>query len=115
MTLDNRRMAPYFPPVYYLCMAGESFRQRVIEAMKAQNMTKAELSRRSGVPYHALDKFLKRPGATTGHENAVEVAKALGIKADGEAEYEELRQLFYRLDEEKRRFALAALRGMIDR
>ena len=114
MFLDNRRMAPYFPPAYYLSMAGESFRQRVIQAMQAQKMSKAELSRRSGVPYHALDKFLKRPGATTGHENAVEISKALGIKADGEAEYEELRQLFYRLDQDKRRFAIAALRGLLD-
>lgn len=113
MPLDNRRMAPYFPPAYYLCMAGESFRQRVLAALQAQGMSKAELSRRSGVPYHTLDKFLKRPGATTGHENAVEIAKALGIKPDGEADYEELRQIFFQLDEEKRRFAVAALRGML--
>ena len=113
MLLDNRRVAPYFPPAYYLCMSGDSFRQRALEAMKAQNLSKAELSRRSGVPYHALDKFLKRSGATTSHENAVEIAKALGIKPDGEAEYDELRQLFFQLDEEGRRFAVAALRGLL--
>jgi lambda repressor-like predicted transcriptional regulator len=112
MSLDNRRMAPLFAPAYYAAMAGESFRQRALAAMEAQGMTKAELSRRSGVPYHALDKFLKRPGASTAYENAVEVAKVLGIKVDGEAEYEELRQLFFRLDASERQFALAALRNL---
>lgn len=81
--------------------------------MQAQKMSKAELSRRSGVPYHALDKFLKREGATTSAENARELSNALGIPMDGEAEYDELRQLFFQLPEEKREFLLASIRGLL--
>lgn len=113
MMLDNWRMARYFPPVYYLCMVRASFRDRLIEAMKEADMSKAELSRRSGVPYHAIDKFLKRDGATTSAENAQALARALGITIDGQAEYEELRELFYQLDEQQRQFLLASIRGLL--
>lgn len=113
MILDNWRMAPYFPPVYYLCMVKASFRDRALAAMKAAAMSKAELSRRSGVPYHAIDKFLKRDGATTSAENAQALARALGITIDGQAEYEELRELFYQLDEQQRQFLLASIRGLL--
>ncbi|WP_156025862.1 helix-turn-helix transcriptional regulator [Sulfitobacter sp. 20_GPM-1509m] len=112
--LDNRRVAPYFPPAYYLAMTGIAFRDRVIEAMAQQGLSKAELSRKSKVPYHALDKFLKREGATTSSENATSLANALGIKVDDDREYEELRKLFYQLSEEQRKFLLASARGLAD-
>ena len=76
-------------------------------------MSKAELSRRSGVPYHALDKFIKRDGATTSSDNAVEIAKALGIKVDDDSSYEELRRLFYQLGEEQQQFVIASIRGLL--
>lgn len=113
MELDNPRIAVYFPPVYYLSMAKESFRDRVLAEMKARGMSKAELSRRSGVPYHALDKYLKREGATTSSENAMALAKALGISVDDESSYEELREVFYQLSEEQQRFLLASARGLL--
>lgn len=113
MGLDNRLVAPGFPPVYYLAMAGIAFRDRVLTAMQERGMNKAELSRQSGVPYHAIDKFLKRPNASTSADNAVEIARVLGIKVDGQVEYEELRALFYQLDEAKREFVLASIRGLI--
>ena len=113
--LDNRLVAPYFPPAYYMAMAGIAFRDRVIAALKQNGWSKAELSRRSGVPYHGIDKFLKRDGATTSSENAVAIANCLGIKVDGDAEYEELRELFYKLDEEQRRFLLAGARGLVSK
>ena len=93
-------------------MAGESFRDRIAAAMLAEGITKADLSRRSGVPYHAIDKFMKRPGATTSAENAQAMARALGIKIDGDAEYDELRRLYYSLTEEQQQFVLASLRGL---
>lgn len=111
--LDNRLVAPYFPISYYLAMTGESFRDRALGAMQEQGMSKAELSRKSGVQYHALDKFLKRANATTGIENATAIANALGIKVTGEQTYEELRSLFHQLDEEKKRFVLASVRGLL--
>ena len=113
--LDNRRMAPYFPPAYYLAMAGESFRDRIFGAMGAAGVTKAELSRRSGVPYHAIDKFMKRPGATTSAENAQAMARALGFSMDEDSEYEELRSLFHSLTEEQKRFLLASIRGLLSK
>ena len=113
MKIDNWLMAPYFPPVYYLCMTKKSFRDRILAAMKDSGLNKAELSRRSGVPYHALDKFLKREGASTSAENANALAAALGIKVDGELEYEELRELYFQLDEEQQKFVLASIRGLL--
>lgn len=89
------------------------FRERVIQAMKERGIKKSELSRASGVSYHALDKFLKREGAETSAENAVKLARALGLKVDEAAEYEELRRLFYRLSPEKREFVLMTLRGLL--
>lgn len=94
-------------------MAGIAFRDRVLEAMRDRAITKAELSRQSGVPYHALDKFLKRESASTSADNAVAIARALGIKVDGQAEYEELRAMFYRLSEEQRAFVVASVRGLL--
>lgn len=111
--LDNRRVASYFPPAYYLHMAGIAFRDRVAAALIERNLSKAELSRRSGVPYHAIDKFLKRDNATTSAENAVAISKALGLKIDDEAAYEELRELFFQLDEEQRMFLLKSIQGLL--
>ncbi len=111
--LDNRLDAPYFAPAYYLRMAGNSFKDRVIQAMKASDVSKAELSRRSGVPYHTLDKWLKRPDATTGADNASALAHALGITVDSDSEYEELRELFYRLEKPEQTFVLKTVKGLL--
>ena len=78
-------------------------------------MSKAELSRSSGVPYHAIDKLMKREGASTSSENATALSNALGITVDGEAEYQELRALFYQLDEGRRKFLIASVRGLIEK
>lgn len=112
--LDNRLVEPYFPPAYYLAMAGIAFRNRVLSAMAEQSINKADLSRRSKVPYHALDKFLKREGATTSSENASALANALGIKVDDDRAYEELREVYYQLDEEQRLFLLKSARGLLE-
>jgi lambda repressor-like predicted transcriptional regulator len=111
--LDNPLVAPYFPPAYYLAMSGIAFKDRVLAALDVAGISKAELSRRSGVPYHAIDKFLKRDNATTSAENASAIAKTLGITVDGDQEYEQLREMFYRLSEEQRQFLLASVRGLL--
>lgn len=95
-------------------MAGIAFRDRVVAEIGERGINKAELSRMSGVPYHTIDKFLKRPDATTSAENASAIANALGIKLDGEREYEELRQLFFQLDEASRMFLIKSARGLLD-
>lgn len=111
--LENCLVAPYFPPVYYLAMKQASFRDRVLAAKAERKISVAELSRRSGVPYHALDKYLKREGSTTSAENAAALAQTLGITIDGDGEYEELRELFFQLDEERRKFVIASIRGLL--
>ena len=114
MKLENCLVAGRTPLSYYRHMSGESFQDRVLAAMKAGRISKAELSRRSGVPYHALDKFLKRPGASTSAENAQAIARALGVTIDDDSQYEELRTLYYRLDEEQRAFLLKSICGLLD-
>lgn len=111
--LDNRLVAAIARPDYCLAMAGIGFRERVLDEMKSRGMTKAELSRQSRVPYHRLDKFLKGTSKTTATENAIAIANALGLSVDDAEEYEELRELFYHLDEEQRRFLLASARGLL--
>lgn len=113
MELEHCLVARYFPPVYYLAMKNASVRDKILKAINEQGINKAELSRKSGVPYHALDKYLKREGATTSAENATAIANVLGIKVDGDPDYDELRALFFQLDEEKRKFVIASIRGLL--
>ena len=112
-TLENSLVAPYFPVTYYLAMRKDSFRDRILAALDEQKMSKAELSRRSKVPYHALDKFLKREGATTGVDNARAIANTLGIKVDDDSDFESIRSLFYQLNKEQREFLLKSIEGLL--
>ena len=100
-------------PAYCAGMSVLAFRERVAEAMKSLGWTKAELSRQSGVPYHTLDKFLKGVSDKTSAENAQQLARALGIRVDEDAEYEELRRLFYSATDTDRRFVLETVRRLV--
>ena len=111
--LDNRLVALLRARGYFGPAMGERFQDRVRAAMRSQGMSKAELARTSGMPYHALDKFLKRDGASTSTENALALSRALGIAIDGEAEYSELERLFHQLEPEQRQFLLSAARGLL--
>lgn len=94
-------------------METKAFRDRVNEALSAQKMSKAELSRRAGVPYHALDKFLKGISTTTSTENAIKISKVLGVAVDEAQDYEELKAIFYQLDEDDRAALLKMVRGLV--
>lgn len=111
--LDNRHVALKVVRAYVASMTESDFRTRALAAMASQGMTKADLSRRSGVPYHALDKFLKGASVRTSAENAMAIGNALGISLDGESEYQELRRLFFQLEEEQRRFLVASVQGLL--
>lgn len=111
--LDNRLVAQNFCRAYYAAMETKAFRDRVIDALSAQNMSKAELSRRAEVPYHALDKFLKGISSTTSTENAIKISKVLGVAVDEAQDYEELKSMFYQLDEEQREALLKMVRGLV--
>ena len=109
---DNRQVdaLPWY--AYKSAMDMDAFRAKVLAAMSAQDVNKAELARRSGVSYHALDKFLKGTSSSTSADRAAAIAQALGIPYTGEGEYEELRRLFFGLPEEQRGFVLEQLRAL---
>ena len=90
-----------------------NLRERILAAMAEQQMSKADLSRKAGVPYHTIDKFLKGVSERTSAENAMALTEALGIRLDGQAEYQELRTLFLGLTEEQQQFVLASIRGLL--
>jgi transcriptional regulator with XRE-family HTH domain len=89
------------------------FRERILQAMREQAMTKAELGRRSGVKYHTLDKFLKGASVKTSGENIQALSQALGIKIDGEAEYDRFRQRYFALDPAQRQLLEDLISGLL--
>lgn len=113
-SLDNCLVGVDGSPGYQSGMVPKDFRQRAVEAFERSGMTVAELQRRSGVPYHTIDKFLKREGATTGAENARALARALEISVDAEAEYDSLRSMIEgEEDPERRRTAVEIARSAV--
>lgn len=58
----------------------DRFREQFIEALERTGMSLAELSRRSGVNYDALNKLKRREGASTSADNAIKIARTLGIE-----------------------------------
>lgn len=62
----------------------DRFREQFLEALARTGMTLAELSRRSGVGYDALNKLRRREGASTSAENAARISRALGLDDAGE-------------------------------
>ena len=111
--LDNRTLAQFDSGEYTASMTiGGDFRARVLSEMEGQGMNKADLSRKSGVAYHAIDKFLKGATASMSAERTKAIADALGISLAGDEEYEELRSLFFQLPEDRREFLLDQLRAL---
>ncbi|MEE4209683.1 MAG: helix-turn-helix transcriptional regulator [Parvularcula sp.] len=95
-------------------MIMKNFRVRFLEAFEASGLSMAELSRRSGVPYHTIHKLKSRETATTGQENAAALARELGIEVDTQSELEEVRSMLAEIDDpEQRRTAVAAIRGVL--
>lgn len=58
------------------------FAQRVLDAMKEQGISAAELSRLSGVSYDVINKFKHRPDSSTKADNARRLATALNLDHD---------------------------------
>lgn len=113
--LDNSLMAQKTARRYNSHMGMDKFRESVIAAMEQQGITKADLARKSGVSYHALDKFLKGASASTSADRAAAISNALGITQNSDKDYDELRQLYYQLSEERREFLLEQLRALVQR
>jgi transcriptional regulator with XRE-family HTH domain len=113
MLLDYSQMALPVCFTYCAAMGNLAFRDRVIAAMQSKALKKSELSRLSGVPYHTLDKWLKGVTDKTSAENATKIARALGIKVDGEEEADELRKLYFDVPEEKRQVLLDTIRALV--
>ncbi len=113
--LDNSLIAQKTLRRYKARMGMDKFRESVIAAMEQQGITKADLARKSGVSYHALDKFLKGASASTSADRAAAISNALGITQNSDKDYDELRQLYYQLSEERREFLLEQLRALVQR
>lgn len=73
------------PSFWTTCaIMNDGFREQFLEALERTGMTLAELARRSGVGYDALNKLRRREGASTSAENAAKIARVLGFgDADG--------------------------------
>lgn len=56
----------------------------MLSALEISGLSVAELSRRSGVSYDAINKIKRREGASTSAENAAAIARALGFEWDTE-------------------------------
>lgn len=96
-------------------MTDSTFRDRFLAALDASGMSVADLSRRSGVPYHAIDKLKKRAGSSTSADNAAKLAKALGIDGPRDADEETLLDLYGQLTPEERVAVLATAEGLLAR
>jgi transcriptional regulator with XRE-family HTH domain len=96
-------------------MSDRTFRDRFLAALEASGMSVADLARRSGVPYHAIDKLKKRDGASTSADNAAKLAKALGIDAPRDADEETLLELYGQLTPSERVAVLATAEGLLAR
>ena len=110
--LDYRQIEDGCSKCYAVLVTSEAFKTRLARAMREAGIDRAELSRRSGVGYHAIDKFMKREGADTSLENAKKLADAVGISLDSDETYDELRALFLRLNEQQREFLTTTVRAL---
>lgn len=91
----------------------DRFQDRFRAALAASGMSVAELSRRSGVSYHAIDKLKKRDGATTSVENARKLAAALGMGTNYPPALDRLVNIFLKLPEDKRRLLIALAESLL--
>ncbi|WP_273688424.1 S24 family peptidase [Ketogulonicigenium vulgare] len=65
-------------------MSKKPFATRIVEAMRSQKMSAAELSRVSGVSYNVINKLKQRPESSTNADNGRALAAALGLEWDDE-------------------------------
>ncbi len=82
------------------------FRDRFVSALDASGLSVAELSRRSGVSYHVIDKLKKRPGASTTVENANKLAQTLGMSSNYDPGFHRLTTIYLQLPPEKQAMLL---------
>lgn len=75
--LANGRI--FFAKCKVQAMTGQSFREKFIAALAESGLSVAEVARRSGVGYDAINKLKTREGAKTSAENAAAIASVLGI------------------------------------
>lgn len=94
-------------------MTDETFRVRFLEALERSGLSVAELSRRSGVDYHAIDKLKKREGASTSADRAKALARVLGFDYEQDPDQALMLDLFDQLTPQERHAVMATARGML--
>jgi len=97
---------------------GDSFRDRMIEAMTRLGINPAELARRSGVKKGIIYDLISGKQMTTAAENARPIARELGfsldtyVPAERSAVAEELGLIFSGLPEEYRDLLMSQARAL---
>ncbi len=88
-------------------MSDDNFRDRFLTAFKASGLTVAELSRRSGVNYHTIDKLKKGTNLNTSADNAKKLASALGMDNEYSADLRRLINIYLALPDDKQKALLS--------
>lgn len=55
--------------------------ERIQELLNAKGMTRADLARLAGLPYHRINPWFVRPNSKASGQDLFEVAKVLGVSA----------------------------------
>lgn len=84
----------------------DRFQTRFRSALKASGLSVAELSRRSGVSYHVIDKLKKRDHASTSVENADKLAATLGLRDTHDDRLQRLTAIYFQLPPDKQAILL---------
>ena len=93
-------------------MTDPTFRDRFLDAYSSSGMSVAELSRRSGVNYHTIDKLKKGVTLSTSADTARKLALALNMGSNQDAQANRLLSLFYRLGKRERGVLLATAEAL---
>lgn len=90
-----------------LSAVAENFRDRFLLEFERSGLTKAELSRRSGVNYHTIDSIIKGKSLKPSADVARDLAVALGMGTNTTPLTDRLLSAFNRLDASQRELVVA--------
>lgn len=82
------------------------FRHKFIAALEASGMSVAEVSRRSGVSYHVIDKLKKGKIQSTTVENAERLARVLNLDRRNDGLQDRLLASFTRMSRDQQEMAV---------
>lgn len=117
MSRDNCRLLTVRGKLYPECMT-KSFREALAQAIEETGTTWSKVAAATGVSYEQLKKLKQGKSQSTNVDDAVKIANHFAMSLeefiDDRTRYqrEEIRDLLLGLEEEERRFLIAAARGV---